>query len=33
MAASLAGLAVIRYHKHLMKILDTSEDLKKTSEG
>lgn len=33
MAANLAGLAFIPYYKHLMEILETNADLKKTSKG
>jgi hypothetical protein len=33
MAANLAGMAFIPYYKHLMEILETNAELKKTSKG
>ncbi|WAR00879.1 hypothetical protein MAR_025251 [Mya arenaria] len=33
MAANLAGLAIIPYYKHLMEIMETNEEIKKTSKG
>ncbi|XP_045215733.2 protein C19orf12 homolog [Mercenaria mercenaria] len=33
MASNLAGMAFIPYYKHLMEILETNEELKKTSKG
>lgn len=33
MAANLAGIAFIPYYKHLMELLETNAELKKTSKG
>ena len=33
MAANLAGMAFIPYYHHLMQILETNKELKKTSKG
>lgn len=33
MASNLAGMAFIPYYKHLMELLETNKELKKTSKG
>ena len=33
MAAGLAGMAFVPYFNHLMKLLDTNSDLKKSAKG
>ena len=33
MATNLVGLAFIPYYKHLMELLETNAELKKTSKG
>ena len=33
MASNLMGLAFVPYYKHLMELLETNAELKKTSKG
>lgn len=33
MASNLMGMAFVPYYKHLMELLETNEELKKTSKG